>query len=189
LSQPTQQGYGTPQPPADYSYPAAPVQPQKNGFAIAGLIFGIIGGVLFGLLFGILGLVKSKKVGGKGKTMSIIAIVLSLLWIAGGSVLVVQALKTDPGCDAAVAAVKDIDTKMTADAKDPALLKADIQKVKTDLDAAAAKSTDAAATTAIAKLSADFKELLTVLDGAAPAADLQARVEADGKAVDAACGT
>ena len=68
-------------------------------------------------------------------------------------------------------------------------MKRDLSAAASQLDAAAAKSNNATARNAIKKFSADLKELVDDLNnGKQPAADLISRIEADGPAVDTACG-
>ncbi len=184
-----------PNPQAPYGYypaPQVPEQPQgKNGFAIASLIFGIIGGILFGLIFGFIGLSRAKKVN-RGKAMSWIGIVLSILWIAPIAYFVPHLLKaSDAGCVAAKQTISTYDdAKFNADQSDPAALKADFQAVTDRLNDAAAKSQNSAAKTAIQSVANDFKELVTDLDtNTVPSSDLQARMNTDGKKIDSACGT
>jgi uncharacterized membrane protein YeaQ/YmgE (transglycosylase-associated protein family) len=203
LSQPS----NYPQAPQPGAYPQSPQpgafpppspygeqpQPQgSNGFAIAGLIFGIIGGWVLGLIFGILGLKKAKKVN-KGKTMSIIAIVLSVLWIVP-TIFIVKAVTdqvgklTNPGCVSAEAAADSFSTKMNAAGNDVNAIKAEVQNIIKEMDDSAAKSNDAKATAAIKTFSADLKELQSALETGQMPPDLQTRLETDGAAVDTACG-
>lgn len=186
-AQPQQQPYGW----------VAPVPEQgKNGFAVAALIFGIIGGVLFGLVFGIIGVVRSKKAG-KGKVMSWIGIILSVLWLIPIAILVPHLLKTtdnvikatDSGCMAATATVTGSEDKFTADESNPTALKADLQTIVTQLNADAAKSGNSAARASITVLAGDYQQLLdSVNSGTAPSTDLQNRMQSDADAVDSACG-
>ncbi|GAA4983923.1 hypothetical protein [Kitasatospora paranensis] len=189
MSQPIHEA--TPDAHAPYGYPA-PVEPKRrNGFAVASLIFGLIGGMLFGLGFGIAGLVRAKKVG-RGKVMSWIGIVLSILWIAPVAYVVPHLLKaSDSGCVSAKQTIATYgEAKLNADQSDPTALKADFQALATQLADAAAKSGDATARAAIQRLAGDFQELNTALAaGQAPAADLEGRLTADGTKVDSACGT
>ncbi|GAA1254610.1 hypothetical protein GCM10009665_51550 [Kitasatospora nipponensis] len=172
-------------------YPAPVQEPGKNGFAVAALVFGLIGGFVFGILFGVLGLNRAKKVG-RGKAMAWIGIVLSILWIAPIAYFVPHLLKaSDPGCVAAKQSLATYnDAKFNADQNDPAALKSDFHSLQSELDAAATKSDNAGARSAIQGLSGDFQQLVGVLDsGTAPAPDLQSRITADAQKVDSACGT
>jgi hypothetical protein len=170
--------------------PAAEPVPGKNGFAVAALVFGLFGGLL-GLIFGIIGLVKASKVG-KGKVMSWVGIVLSLLWIAPAVYLVPILIKaSDAGCIAEKSTMTTYDdSKLNADQNDPAALKADLQALTTQLAAASAKSGNAAAKSAMSTLSDDLQQLLTAVNsGTVPSADLQTKINDDAKKVDSACGT
>ena len=174
-------------------YPTPPAPPAKNGFAVTSLIFGIIGWIPFAIGFGIAGLVRAGKVG-KGKAMSWVGIVLAIVWIGGftaiGIALAGHVSKAlDPGCISAESLGNSINSKMDADSSNPDALKADLSGIASQLDDAAAKSKNATARDAIKKFSADIKELLADLNnGTPPAADLLSRVDADGNAVDTACG-
>ncbi|HKT05148.1 MAG TPA: DUF4190 domain-containing protein [Rugosimonospora sp.] len=184
-----QPGYGQPQSPPPY--PPAPPAKGGNGFAVASLIFGIIGGIPLAIGFGIAGLVRSAKVG-RGKAMSVIGIVLSLLWLIPVIYLATHVAKAvDPGCIAAKATVSTYgDAKLNADSNNPAAMKNDLQTIVSQLNDAAAKSNSTEASTAIKKLATDFDELLTDLNKAQqPSSDLQNRINTDAKAVDSACGT
>lgn len=182
-------GYTPGQP--GYPPPAPPAVPAKrtNGWAIASLIFGIIGGIPLALIFGIIGLVKAGAYR-SGKVLSVIGIVLALIWIAPVAYVTPHLIKaSDPGCIAAESNVQKINDKMTADANNPEAFVADLQNIIKELNDAAAKSKNAKARDAMTRTAADFQELLAgVQAGQAPSADLQARVEADGNAVDKECG-
>jgi hypothetical protein len=174
---------------APVGYPAPPAPPQKNGFAVTALIFGIIGGIPLAIGFGIAGLVRAGKVG-KGKAMSWIGIVLAILWLAPSIYVVSHLSKAlDPGCISAESLGNSINSKLDADTSNPGAMKTDLSTIASQLDDAAAKSNNATARDAIKKFSADIKELLADLNnGTAPAGDLVSRIEADGQAVDTACG-
>ncbi len=189
-------GYGGPAPqqgfPPPQGYPSAPEPQGSNGFAVASLIFGIIGGIPLALGFGIAGLVRAGKVN-KGKVMSWIGIVLAILWLVPTVLIVKSAVGTaskvlDPGCVAAESAAGGLDSKLSADGTDAAAIKADITSVKQQMDAAAAKSKNADAKAAIQKFSQDLQELLQGMDAGTIAPDIEARMTADGNAVDKACG-
>jgi hypothetical protein len=162
---------------------------RTNGWAITGLVFSIIGGILFGLIFGVIGLVKSKTYR-SGKVMSVIAIVLSLVWIAPVAYVVPHLIKAaDPGCISANANVSKLNDKMAADVADPQAEVADLQGLIKELNSAAAKSKNATARDAMTRLANDFQEMLDgALAGNAPSAAMVTRIDADGKAVDKACG-
>jgi hypothetical protein len=191
---------GYPAPAGVGSYPAGPAgapQPQPpsqaqggNGFAVASLIFGIIGGSLFGLIFGFIGLSRAAKVG-KGKALSWVGIVLSTLWligqIAGGTYLVTHLSKaSDPGCVAAKSLLLD-EQKMNISGADGLTA---LQNIVDELNSAAGKAHDGAAHDAIKALADDFQSLIdSAKKGEAPNSDVLTKVEADGNAIDAACGT
>jgi len=75
-----------------------------NGMAIAGVVLAVFFWPL-GLVFSIIGLVKSKALGGVGRTMAIVGLVLSTIFGVGtivGAVVLVNVVKNapalDPGC-------------------------------------------------------------------------------------------
>ncbi|PYC66975.1 hypothetical protein C7C46_30845 [Streptomyces tateyamensis] len=194
-----QQGYGAPQqpygvPPQEpYGYPAPVAQPTgSNGFAVAGLILAFFFAPL-GLIFSIIGLAKSNKAG-KGKVMSIIGLIVSLIAIAVGVAVfalvgtkVAKAL--DSGCTSATSTVTSTSDKMSADSGSPDALKADLKNATDQLNTAAAKAGNADAKSAITALAGDYQQLYTALStGTAPSADLSTKIEADAKKVDDACG-
>jgi hypothetical protein len=175
-----------------YGY-SANNQNQSNGFAVAALILGILPTGVIGIIFGILGLVRAGKVGGKGRAMSWIGIVLSVLWIAGASTIVVLAAATvsksaNPGCVNAVAVAGDPSVFANTGA-DPDAFKAQLTSTVAGLNTAAAQSTNAEATTAIKALARDYKALLdAVTNGQAPSDSLSEQLAKDADAVNAACG-
>jgi hypothetical protein len=187
-------GYG--QPPAYGAPPAPPAAqtPQSNGFAVASLIFGIIGGSLLGLIFGFLGLSKAKKIGGKGRGMSVTGIILSVVWLVasiGVGVYVFTQLKerTDPGCAAAREFILD-DSNLQFNSTSEAALKADLQRVVDELNADADMARSAEAKAAIKAMADDFKQLMDAIDsGNVPGPEFDAKITRDGQAIDAACGT
>jgi hypothetical protein len=181
-------GYPAPA-PAGYPAPAPPVK-QGNGWAVASLIFGIIGGFVFGIIFGIIGLVRAGKVGGKGRAMSWIGIILSVLWLVGiGSLVFVAISKVaNPGCTAAVNVVTDTSDKMSAAGSDPTTFKTELQRAIDGLGDAANQSTNSDATAAINKLKGDYQDLLTAVNTGNIPDDLLNRITTDASAVDTACG-
>jgi hypothetical protein len=184
--------YGAPQPA--YGAPPPPAPAQSNGFAVASLIFGIIGGSLLGLIFGFIGLSKAKKIGGKGRGMSITGIILSVVWLVASVGVVVYvasqvAEQNDPGCAAARAFILN-DSNMQFDTSSASTLKADLQTIVDELNADANLARSADAKSAIKAMADDFKELLDAIDsGDLPGADFDSRISRDGAAIDAACGT
>jgi hypothetical protein len=209
------QPYGAPQdqygqvPPAGYGYPAAP---QKNGFAVAGLVLSIL--PLLGLIFSILGLNRAGKVGGKGKGLAIAGLVLSIAIGAGYTALAVNvgnSTALDPGCTSAESSISALDskleadgTKISSDAGNPATMQADLatlttdlQSVKSALDTALAKAkhqsvkdgiqaVDTDITTVLSGVQALSKGDLSQADSFETAAQ---KVETDGTALDNLCSS
>jgi len=176
-----------------YGHPPVNNQNRSNGFAVAALVLGILPTGVIGIIFGILGLVRAGKVGGKGRAMSWIGIVLSVLWIVGASAIVVVAASTvaksaNPGCVSAVAVSGD-GSNFTNASGDQAAFETELKKTIDGLNAAAAQSTNAEATTAIKALAADYQDLLdSVKGGEIPSPALTGRLTMDAIAVDQACG-
>lgn len=135
-----QPGFGAPAGPGGYGG-YVPPQQEKNGFAIAGLILFFT--VVLGLIFSILGLVRSGKVGGKGRGLAIAGLVLSLLAGAGYGALGVFAANStqlDPGCTSAESSFRSMQSKLTADGNklttdggNQATLQSDLVLLNTDL--------------------------------------------------------
>jgi hypothetical protein len=173
-------------------YPPPANQNQNNGFAVAALVLGIIPTGIVGIVFGILGLVRAGKVGGKGRALSWIGLILSVLWIVGASTIVVVAASSvvkaaNPACADAVRAAGDSSTFDKASG-DPGAFATQLKATVDGLNAAAAKSTNPAATTAIKALANDYNELLTaVTNGDSPSDTLISRMTDDAIAVDTAC--
>ena len=169
-------------------------QSQGNGFAVAALILGILPTGVIGIIFGILGLVRAGKVGSKGRAMSWIGIILSVLWIAGASTAVVLVASTvaksaNPACVDAVIVAGDSSAFDNA-GSDPNAFETQLKATVSGLNAAAAKSTNAEATTAIKALAKDYQDLLdSVNNGQGPDGTLIDRLTEDAAAVDKACGS
>ncbi|HEU5356724.1 MAG TPA: hypothetical protein VFU65_19810 [Actinocrinis sp.] len=132
-----QPGYGAPGGYGGY----VPPQPQKNGFAVAGFILFFTG--ILGLIFSILGLVRSGKVGGKGRGLAIAGLILSLLAGIGWGVVGVKAANStqlDPGCRSAESSFRSMQSKLVSDGNklqndggNQATLQSDLTLLSTDL--------------------------------------------------------
>jgi hypothetical protein len=168
-------------------------QNQGNGFAVAALILGILPTGVIGIIFGILGLVRASKVGGKGRAMSWIGIVLSVLWIVGASTAVVLVASTvvksaNPACVSAVQVAGD-SSAFDSVGNNPDAFEAQLRSTVVGLNSAAAVSTNSEATTAIKALAKDYQDLLdAVTNGQEPSGTLIDRLTEDAAAVDRACG-
>ncbi|HEY2796172.1 MAG TPA: DUF4190 domain-containing protein [Micromonosporaceae bacterium] len=170
----------------------APAAPQGgNGFAVTSLITGILALWPLGLIFGFLGLSRAKKVG-KGKVMSWVGIVLSVIYIAATAFLYPHITKAlDPGCRAAITVHGNYpDAKVTKDLNtNPTVGAADLQAEIKGFGDAAAKSKSA---TAKAAMMAEVGDLTNTLQGFAnqtpPSAELQAKTTTDENAIIKACG-
>lgn len=204
-----QPGFGAPAAPVGYGgYP--PPQDQKNGFSIAGLILCFI--PLLGIIFSIVGLVKSGKIGGKGRGLAIAGLVLSLVFAGGYSALVVAASKStvlDPGCNSMRASFNDLKSKlesdvnkMTSDSADQTAMQADlaaftgdIQTMKTDLDNALAQAQHQSVKDKLQAMDDDVSTVLTGLKSLqnGDTSQLSAfegaagRLGSDGSAIDSVC--
>jgi hypothetical protein len=194
--QPTygQQPYGAPQSP--YGAPQSPYgapTPQTNGLATAGLILGILPTGIIGLIFSILGLNRAGKIGGVGKGKALVGLILSILWIAGGTIFFVaagsSAVKHVVTCQQTERNVKTLSDKMQAESSDPAAFQNDLQAIVDELNSSAAKVSDHKSATDMRKAAADFLELKNdIAQGQSPSADLTQRLTTDGNAVDVDCG-
>jgi hypothetical protein len=182
--------YGVPQ---QQGFAYAPPQ-QGNGLATAGLVLGILPTGIIGLIVSILGLNRAGKVGGVGKGKAWTGIILSIIWIGiyviGGIAVAGNVSKRlDPACTSAESYSQTIATKMDADSDDPNAIEADLQDAITNLNADADKTSNSDTKAAINKLADDFQTLLTdVKSGTIPSDSLQNQIDADGTAVDKACG-
>jgi hypothetical protein len=180
--------------PPPYGYPPANNQNQGNGFAVAALVLGIIPTGVLGIIFGILGLIRAGKVGGKGRVMSWIGLILSVLWIVGASVIVVLVATTvaksaNPGCVSAIVAAGDGSEFEKANG-DPVAIEAQLKTTIAGLNTAAAQSTNPDATTAIKALANDYQDLLdSMTSEQGPSDELFTKITTDAGAVDKACGT
>jgi hypothetical protein len=185
---------GRPYPPvAPYGYgqpPVAPPAPGSNGFSIAAIILAFVVSPL-GIVFSILGIVRAGKVGGKGRILSIIALVISLL----GSVLwgafaygVTRGVKQVVTCNQTERQIEDLSTRFQADSSDPAAYKKDLQDVINILNTSADKVSDSKSAADMRRAAADFQELLNdVNNGTEPSSTLGKRLTTDGAAVDKDC--
>jgi hypothetical protein len=169
--------------------PAAPTG--GNGFAITSLVTGILSIWPLGLIFGILGLFRAKKVG-KGKVMSWIGIILSIVWLAGYIYVTPHLVKlADPGCQAAIKVHNNYpDSKVNKDgATNPQAFGADLQAEIVGFTSAANKAKNA---TAKKDMQAEVADLTAVLTAAAagqqPSAAVVAKTNSDEDAITKACG-
>ncbi len=182
--------------------PAEEETEARNGFALTALILGIFGGWGFvGIGFGIAGIRRAATVG-RGRTMSIIGIVLAVLWvplwivgshaISGGNspstAAVTPQSLTDPGCSKAEVYATQMSAAIKKNPSDPNL-GAKYTAFAAELARDAALTKNAKASAAMKTAAADFKELgaaMTAHKAVAPA--LSARILPDSDAVDTACG-
>ena len=204
-----QPGYGGPAGPGGYGG-YVPPEYQKNGFAVAGLILFFT--VVLGLIFSILGLVKSGKVGGKGRGLAIAGLILSILAGVGYGVGIAAAAKStvfDPGCNSMrssfnslISKLQTDVTKMSSDSSDQTAMQADvtaftadIQTMKNDLDDALAKAQHQSVKDKLQVMDTDVTTVLTGLKAAESGDTSQltatqaaaGRLQADGSSVDSVC--
>ena len=169
----------------------APVAPKgSNGFAITSLITGIIGIWPLGIIFGVLGLVRAGKVN-KGKVMSWIGIVLSIVWLGVSAFLLPHITKAlDPGCRVAITTHGNYpDSKVNADAaSNPQAFGVDLQAEIAGFTEAAGKAKNADAKAA---MTAEVTDLQAILQAAAagqqPTADVVAKANTDENVLTKAC--
>ncbi|HKD97403.1 MAG TPA: hypothetical protein VKB69_07325 [Micromonosporaceae bacterium] len=186
------------------------VDPPGNRPAAFGFAFGFTPLSLIALILGIVGLVRSKAAR-KGRGLAIAAIVMSLAWmpvtyLGTKRVLDNQRAKPvaatpapsssstepagyDPGCAASDAAGLTFNKNLQTHANDASKLLVDFKTASTALNAAANKSLNLAAATAMKKLASDLSTIYTSLSkGTAPNGAVMDRLDADAAAIDKACG-
>jgi hypothetical protein len=198
--------------PGPYGYQSVPAKP-TNGIALAGAITSFV--PVVGLVLSIIGAVRSRALGGAGKTAGTVGIVLSLLFTGGWGFLgykLGNSTLADPGCISAEAHARALDSTLSSD---EATLKADSgsgdtdqvhsdwQKLisdmssgQADLEADAAKARHASVRDAIEKLNTDISTFVSegqqylAGDDSAPDSMVQTAeaMETDGDAVDSICG-
>jgi Tfp pilus assembly protein PilX len=209
-----QPGYGAPGVPPGYSG-YVPPEYQKNGFAIAGFVLCFL--PLLGIIFSVLGLVKSGKVGGKGRGLAIAGLVLSVLFIGGYAAIglavnkVANSPAADPACTTAEGYFNSVDSKLTADSSkltsdsgnsaalqaDLSAYTADLRNIKNSLDSALAKAQHQSVKDKIQAADTDVATVLAGIQAAqngdmsklAAAEDAANRLGTDGSAIDNICGT
>lgn len=169
----------------------APEAPAKggNGLPIAAFITGLIGLIPFGLILGVIGAIKARKT--SGKVLAILGVVFALAWIVPAAIVTPHLIKaSDPGCRAAQKVSNAYpDSKIQADATNPAALGADLQAIYAGLTDAAAKANNSGAKAALTTYANDYGVLLQGLStGQQPSAELQAKMTADEDAANKACG-
>ena len=199
---PQQQPYGAPQQPFGQQVPYGyPVQQQKqsNGFAVAGFILSLL--PLLGLIFSILGLIRSFKVAGKGRILSIAGIVLSIVFAVVYSLLIAGVAKSstalDPGCTTTESRFVTLDSQIQSDSGNINALMSDLTSMQQTLQDSANQATHdsvktklQAAGTDLAATIADLKALQagTTTDSTKLTTDLQS-FQTDGTALDTLCSS
>jgi hypothetical protein len=170
--------------------PMPPVQPPKStsGVAIAGFILAFLIAPL-GLILSIVGLVQTGGGRRKGKGLAIAGVVISLLLIIGSGALILAvgnkvATLADPGCTTGKAAILDNADKLSSQDT----IKDGLQATITGLASAQAKAKHDNVRNAMKALDDDYTQLLSaVTNGTQPAANLQAKIDADAKTIDSLC--
>jgi hypothetical protein len=197
--------------PGAYGYPVVPAK-QSNGLALAGAITCFI--PLVGLVLSIIGFVRSKALGGAGRTVGMVGIVLSLIFTGGGGFLVYKLANStlaDPGCVTAETGVRNLLSTLEADNQalstaeqsgDPAQLTTAEQKYITDMgsfksimDHSESISTHANVKAAISKIDSDlatfisqFQQLTSGSTSDTTALETSAQnLQTDGSALDGLC--
>jgi len=141
--------------------------PQSNGVAVAGFVLAILFAPV-GLILSIVGLVKSGKVGGKGRVLSVFGIIISLAFIGAGTAVAVVVTKevvkvTQPGCINGKSAILDNSAKLDSDATKVEGFQATIK----GLNDAAAEATDPQIRDAMKATADDYQAALDALQGKA----------------------
>jgi hypothetical protein len=185
------------------------VDPPGNRPAAVGFAFGFTPLTLIALILGIVGLVRAKAAR-KGRGLAIAAIVMSIAWLpvtylTATHVLAHERARSaatpapspssalspgyDPGCASADAAAYTFNKNLQAHANNAGKLLVDFKTAATALNAAAAQSERPAAASAMKKLASDLTTIYTSLTkGTAPNGTVMNRLDADGSAIDKACG-
>jgi hypothetical protein len=189
-----------------------PAKP-TNGLALAGAITSFV--PLVGLVLSIIGAVRSRALGGVGKTAGTVGIVLSVLFTGGWGFLVYKignSTLADPGCISAEAHARSLDStlssdeatlKTDSDSADTDQVRADWQKLISDMSAGQSelqadesKAHHASVRDAISKLNTDIGMFVSegrqYLNGDDSATDAMVQtaenMETDGNSVDSICG-
>ena len=181
--------------------------------ALAGAILSII--PLLGLIFSIIGLVRSKALGGAGKTAATIGIVLSIVFAGGygfAAYKLGNSTAADPACISSESAASSMESKLNADetalttaenSSDSSAVKtaldtmiSDMQTIKGQLDSDVAEATHADVKAKLQAFDTDLGKLVTDLKAVengdtSAATDLESvanRLGPEGDAVDSLCG-
>jgi hypothetical protein len=174
-------------------------EPERNGFAIAGFVFGLLGNACaLGWVFSIVGLIKARRAR-SGAGFAWAGLLLSTVWVAVGWLYIYPKVfetaktiqkRTDAGCVAFQDFTQTpLGKKDLSQDKDAKTLMADLQGTVDALRAAAGKSASADTKAALNKLAGDFQALHdAVKTGKQPAASLEQKLTDDAAAIDTACG-
>lgn len=181
-----------------YGYPVQQ-EKQSNGFAIAGFILSLL--PLLGLIFSIIGLVRSGKVGGKGRGLSIAGIILSIALGIGYSIGIAHiansATALDPGCTSAESRFNALDGQVQSDSSNMNALLNDLDSMQQALQSSAGQAVHDSVKTKLQAASSDLAATITDLKGIQAGTstdttkletDLQ-QFETDGTALDTLCST
>jgi lipoprotein signal peptidase len=67
--------------PPHSSWPPPPASGKTSGWAIASFVFGLLGGVLLSVIFGVVALSRIKRLGQRGRGLTIAGLALSGAWV------------------------------------------------------------------------------------------------------------
>ena len=160
---------------------------QTNGLALAGAALSVI--PLVGLVFSIVGLARAKALGGVGKTVATVGLVMSILFAAGWGVVgyvaateVVNSTAVDPACVAAESAAVSMERALATDesaladaeASDDAgtvkvavgRMVSDMETIKAELDEDVARAAHASVRAKLQALDADLGRMIADLRAA-----------------------
>lgn len=192
---PQQQAYGQQVP---YGYPVQQ-QKQSNGFAVAGFILSLL--PLLGLIFSIIGLIRSFKVAGKGRILSIAGIVLSIVFAVVYSLLLAGVAKSatalDPGCTTVENRFTSLSTQLQSDSGNMSALMNDLTSTQQTLQDSANQAVHASVKTQLQSASTDLQATIadlkalqagTTTDSTKLTTDLQA-FQTDGTSIDTLCSS
>jgi len=158
--------------------PAVTAVKRRNAYAITGVVLAVLIWPL-GLIFSIIGLVKSRKRGGSGKTLSIVGIVLSLAYtipfVVAAVVVYHDLPRDDPGCVAESDQIA-IENTFTADENamfqdqgtpaeraDAQLMVGHAQTLQSELTIAAAQARQPPVRAAIGVMTRDLSTMMSSL--------------------------
>lgn len=181
--------YGQPPNPYGQFYGQQP-EPGRSGMAIAGLCTFFV--PVVGLVFSIIGMVQTGAGKLRGRGIAVTALILSIIasafWGYGIYKVGSKTSALDPGCTNGKSAIIDGSKKVEADgAADPATVKADIQSIVTNLNAAIGKSHRSDVKSAMQNVADDYNSLLDGITTGNLDPSISTKLQTDLNQVDKLC--